>query len=177
MLLEDLREKIQALAAAIAADAALTVDDVSLARGRRGWQIRVTLDRADGYVGVDECGVVNERLRVRLALENLLEGDFALEVSSPGLDRPLRAEGDFRRFRGFLARLTVRGGGVPGGVLEGRIIDVGGGSVVVDTGAGTVAVPLAELKEARLEPELPGFAKEKGNPKRERAARRRRGSR
>lgn len=156
MLLEDVRERVAEIAAAVAAERDVDVWDVSLKRGPKGWVVKVTLDRADGFVSVGDCGDVNVRLRARLELEGALAGAFDLEVSSPGLDRPLRGRRDFERFRGMLARLKVKGGVRPE-VVIGRIVKVGEGTLELDTEGGRRTVDFGSVAEARLEPELPGF--------------------
>lgn len=178
MLLEEIRERIQTLAEEVAADVGLEVDDVAIARSRAGWQVRVVLDRVGGFVDVAACGAVNERLRARLELEKVMEGDFALEVSSPGLDRPLRSPADYERFRGFLARFKVRGGAGQGGcLLEGRIVGVGPDSLEVDAEDGRHDIPFDLIADARLEPELPGFTRDKISKGKKSTARRSRGRR
>jgi ribosome maturation factor RimP len=158
LLLEDLREKVAAAAAAVAAARGVAVWDVSLKRGPKGWVVKVTLDRADGFVTVEDCARVNVRLRARLELENMLAGEFDLEVSSPGLERRLRGPADFERFRGMLARVKVKGG-LTAEVVVGRIVGVGENAFELDTEEGRRAFDFASLAEARLEPELPGFDK------------------
>jgi ribosome maturation factor RimP len=157
-LAEELRERVEAAAAAVAASCGLALWEVTVKRGPRGWLVKVTLDRSDGFVGVGECAEVNVRLRARLELENVLAGEFDLEVSSPGLDRPLRTPAEFRRFRGMLARLQVKGALRPE-VVVGRIVNVAQDFVELDVEAGRRRFPFRAVAEARLEPELPGFEK------------------
>lgn len=155
---EDLRERVETTAAAVAASRGLALWEVAVKRGPRGWLVKVTLDRNDGFVGVDDCADVNVRLRARLELENVLAGEFDLEVSSPGLDRPLRTLAEFQRFRGMLVRLKVKGALRPE-VVVGRIVNVGPDFVELDVEAGRRRLPFRAVAEARLEPELPGFEK------------------
>ncbi len=169
MLLEDLREKVADIAAAVAAARGVDVWDLSLGRGPKGWVVKVILDRPEGFVGVDDCADVNVRLRARLELENALAGAFDLEVSSPGLDRRLRGPGDFERFRGMLARLKVKGGLRPEAVV-GRIVGVGEGGLELDTESGRRRFAFDSVAEAKLEPELPGFEKSAPPKKKARVA-------
>jgi ribosome maturation factor RimP len=160
LLLEDVREKVVELAAAVAAARGVDVWDASVKRGPRGWVIRVTLDRADGFVTVEDCAEVNLRLRARLELENTLAGEFDLEVTSPGLERKLRGPADFERFRGMLARVKIKGDLRPE-VAVGRIVKVDERAVELDTEEGRRVCEFASIAEARIEPELPGFEKDK----------------
>jgi ribosome maturation factor RimP len=150
MLLEDLREKVADIAAAVAAARGVDVWDVSLGRGPKGWVVKVILDRPEGFVGVDDCADVNVRLRARLELENALAGAF-------------------ERFRGMLARLKVKGGLRPEAVV-GRIVGVGEGGLELDTESGRRRFAFDSVAEAKLEPELPGFEKSAPPKKKARVA-------
>lgn len=164
MLMEDAREKVSELAAAVAAARGVDVWDVSLKRGPKGWVVRVILDRTEGFVSVEDCAEVNVRLRARLELEDVLVGAFDLEVSSPGLDRSLRGPQDFERFRGMLARLKVKRGTRPETVV-GRIVKVDADGIELDTDEGRRPFEYGSVAEARLEPELPGFRKNEPSAK------------
>jgi ribosome maturation factor RimP len=158
MLLEDVREKVVELAAAVARARGVDVWDVSLNRGPKSWVVKVILDRVEGFVGVDDCADVNVRLRARLELENALVGVFNLEVSSPGLNRRLRGWRDFERFRGMLVRLKIKRGTRPE-VVVGRIVRVDADGLELDSDEGRRTFEFGSVAEARLEPELPGFEK------------------
>ena len=67
--------------------------------------VRVVVDKAGG-VTVDDCAAVSRRLSADLDISELIPGHYTLEVSSPGLDRPLRAPADFRRKVG--EKITLR---------------------------------------------------------------------
>lgn len=157
-MLEDVREKVVELAAAVARARGVDVWDVSLNRGPKSWVVKVILDRVEGFVGVDDCADVNVRLRARLELENALVGVFDLEVSSPGLNRRLRGWRDFERFRGMLVRLKIKRGTRPE-VVVGRIVRVDADGLELDSDEGRRTFEFGSVAEARLEPELPGFEK------------------
>ncbi len=157
-MLEDVREKVVELAAAVARARGVDVWDVSLNRGPKSWVVKVILDRVEGFVGVDDCADVNVRLRARLELENALVGVFDLEVSSPGLNRRLRGWRDFERFRGMLVRLKIKRGTRPE-VVVGRIVKVDADGLELDSDEGRRTFEFGSVAEARLEPELPGFEK------------------
>ena len=113
-------EALRAAVARIAASYGLELFDVQFRRESIGWVLRIILDRVadrgDGAdsVSVDDCRHVSEDLSALLDVEPELlggragEGKYTLEVSSPGLDRPLRGEADYRRFVGRLAKVVTR---------------------------------------------------------------------
>ena len=121
------------------------------------------IDRADGHDSIgsgttlDDCKLVSSNLSTMLDVEDPLPGHYTLEVSSPGLDRPLFTEAHFVRFAGSEARLVLS---VP---VEGRrrfsgtLAGVRGGQVVVMLEDGEeLAVPIDQVQKARLVPVFPG---------------------
>ena len=106
---------------------------------------------------MDDCQLVSSNLSTMLDVEDPLPGHYTLEVSSPGLDRPLFTEAHFVRFAGSEARLVLS---VP---VEGRrrftgtLAGVRGGQVVVMLEDGEeLAVPIDQVHKARLVPVFPG---------------------
>lgn len=124
---------------------------VDLERSAKGRLMRVFIDKANG-VNLDDCAAVSQHLSHVLTVENV---DYdRLEISSPGLDRPLRNERDFVRFAGLQARVKVR---VP---IEGQRNFVGllrqaeGGKVQLEVDGRMVTIDLGNLDKARLVPQL-----------------------
>jgi len=124
--------------------------DVQVSNGGR--MLRVFIDKAGG-INVDDCAAVSRQLTRVLPVEGV---DFdRLEVSSPGLDRPLRKSGDFERFAGQKAEVRMRTPDATGrrkfvGVLRGAA----GGQVTVEFDGQTVALALDDIDRAKLVPAL-----------------------
>jgi ribosome maturation factor RimP len=110
----NLVERVRDVAVRVAATYGLEIFDVQFRREGRGMVLRVQLDRPgpsatpDDSVGVDDCARVSRDLSAILDVEDLLPTAYTLEVSSPGLDRPLRRADDYRRFAGRRAKLVMR---------------------------------------------------------------------
>jgi ribosome maturation factor RimP len=79
-----------------------------------------------------------------------LAQQYTLEVSSPGLDRPLRHEADYRRFQGRLAKVVTSEPLNGQSAFAGRIVNVENGDVVLEEGRKTHRVPLSRIKRAQL---------------------------
>lgn len=133
----------------------LGFDLVELRRGgsRSRPTLDVRMDRRDGgAVSVDDCARASRALEARLDAGDVVGSRYVLEVSSPGVERPLRHVGDWRRFSGRKAKVLSD---VLGGRVEVEIVGVegddGAEAVVVRTPRGDEQrVPLAEVREARL---------------------------
>jgi ribosome maturation factor RimP len=111
------------------------------------------IDRRDGEkVTVDDCARASRAIEARLDAGAVFGGKYVLEVSSPGVERPLRTPTDWQRFVGRRARLTSA---AVGGMVEGEIVglehDAGSAVAVVRDDKGvTHRAPLDAIREARL---------------------------
>ena len=159
----------------------LEVFDVQLRRESVGTVLRVIIDRPDpgapitaaesegdaarrrleeDSVGIADCQRVSQDLSAILDVE---EEDFetgaighayTLEVSSPGLDRPLRHEADYRRFQGRLAKVVTTEPIDGQSAFAGRLAGVDDGHLLLEEGRRTHRVPMGRIKRARLEVEF-----------------------
>lgn len=123
----------------------------------RGWLLRVDIDK-EGGVTLADCELVSQQLSAFLDVEDVVPAEYELQVSSPGLDRKFYKESDYQKFIGRLVRVVttkpVRGLHVIVGRLEefdGKQIVVVDPQVKKDP---RYAVPLADIKETRLEVEI-----------------------
>lgn len=116
----------------------------------------VRIERVDGQpVTVDDCARGSRAIEAKLDEGSATGTRYVLEVSSPGIERPLRHAADWRRFVGHDAVVTAESGGAGLGSREVRISGVEGDPgkeiVVIEDAAGaTHRVPLAAVKRARL---------------------------
>lgn len=113
--------------------------------------LRVFIDKPGG-ITVEDCVAVSNHLTRLFMVENV---DYErLEVSSPGLDRPLKKEADFRRFVGQLARIKTR---MPIELQKkflGRLVSVTDFAVQLEVEGRIVDIPFSSIDKARLEPEF-----------------------
>jgi ribosome maturation factor RimP len=117
----------------------------------KGRQVRVFIDKPNG-VDVEDCASVSNHLTRLFAVENI---DYErLEVSSPGLDRPLRKAADYVRFEGQDAQLTLREPLEGTRKLKGTLRGVDGDAARIETAKGVVAIPLSGVERARLIPKI-----------------------
>lgn len=130
--------------------------DVEVKRGRDGHLVRLFVDK-EGGIGLDELQSVSEEVSAILDAEDPIEAAYTLEVSSPGLDRALRNEADYRRFVGRLVKLASYEPVDGRRHWTGRLQSVEDGVLVVvlEKEKGAVArVPLAKVSHGRLEVEF-----------------------
>jgi ribosome maturation factor RimP len=119
----------------------------------RGGLLRVYIDREAG-VTVDDCEIVSRQVSAVLDVEDPIPGAYTLEVSSPGLDRPLRKAADFARFAGQQARidmeLPIEGRRRFAGTLKGCEAE----EVMIEVDGVLHKLPLGSMAKARLVPDL-----------------------
>jgi ribosome maturation factor RimP len=156
--------RIRDAAARVAHSYGLEIFDVQLRRESIGTVLRVVIDRPDrgvpetpeDAVGIEECQRVSQDLSALLDVEEdtlgagALDKNYTLEVSSPGLDRPLRHEADYRRFVGRLAKLVTTRPLDGQSAFSGRIAGIDNGHVVLEEGRKTHRVPFADIKRGQL---------------------------
>ncbi len=156
--------RLREAAARVAGSYGLEIFDVQLRRESIGNVLRVVIDRPDqgrvetpeDAVGIEDCQRVSHDLSALLDVEEeelgeaVLAREYTLEVSSPGLDRPLRHERDYRRFSGRLAKVVTSEPLEGQSAFAGRLRGVQDGHVVLDEGRKTHRVPLGQIKRARL---------------------------
>lgn len=122
-------------------------------RGTGGAVLRVYIDQEKG-ITLDDCSLVSHQLSGVLDVEDPIPGHYDLEVSSPGLDRPLFAAEHFERFRGHKARLKLAAKLDERRKLEGLIEGVRNETVLLVVDGETREIPLAMVDSARLVPEF-----------------------
>jgi ribosome maturation factor RimP len=124
----------------------------------KGGVLRLVLDREPGGVTHEDCANVSRQASALLDVVDFGPARYTLEVSSPGLDRPLYRPQDYGRFTGRLARVTVQPPGERKKTLIGRLAGFDpshGGRVSLEDEKGeTQVIPLSQVLKARLEIEI-----------------------
>ncbi|MGE0814335.1 MAG: ribosome maturation factor RimP [Vicinamibacterales bacterium] len=154
-------ERVRELAGEIASAYGLELFDVTYGREGGVFVLRVVLDRpgpsasAEDSVSLEHCQKVSEELSAVLDVEDVLPEAYTLEVSSPGLDRPLRTRGDYERFSGRLAKIVTSEPVDRQTAFAGRLRGLDGDDVLFENEGGRlVRLPLALIRRARLEVEF-----------------------
>jgi ribosome maturation factor RimP len=154
-------EHIRAIAERVARSHGLEVWDIVSRRETTGQVVRVFIDRPgpaatpEESVSIEDCEQVSREIGTILDVEDPLPFAYTLEVSSPGLDRPLRGEQDYRRFAGRLAKIVVRQAIDNQTAFEGRLRGIEDRAVLLEGPKGRLhRLPLQLITRARLEVEF-----------------------
>lgn len=154
-------EQIRAIAERVAASRGLEVWDVQSRREAIGHVVRVFLDRPgpsatpDESVSIEDCEHVNREMSTILDVDDPLPFAYTLEVSSPGLTRPLRGAADYERFANRRAKVVVKEAVDNQKAFDGRLRGLDGEVVLLEAPNGRLhRLPLQLITRARLEVEF-----------------------
>lgn len=119
--------------------------------GERRPVLQIMVERHDGVaIGVEDCAEVSRTVSALLDVEDPIASAYTLEVSSPGIDRPLTRLADFERFAGFEARVELNAPRDGRRRFSGRLLGVAGETVRLENDAGEVALPFDAIAKAKL---------------------------
>ena len=148
-----LLEQIETLVKPVLDENHMEVVDVEFVHEHGQWVLRFFLDKAGG-ITLDDCARMSDKISGVLDATDPIPQAYSLEISSPGIYRPLRKEADYKRFIGERVDVKLFA------PLEGRrnfagtIHSVGEGNVVVESDGKTFTLPLSGVAKARLDPEV-----------------------
>jgi ribosome maturation factor RimP len=113
--------------------------------------LQVMAERADGTMNVEDCARLSRALSAFLEREDPIEGEYVLEVSSPGIDRPLTRLIDFARWAGHEAKIELK---VPDAAgrkrFKGQVLGLDGNDIVLEVEGARLSFPHANVAEAKL---------------------------
>jgi len=119
--------------------------------------LRLFIDKPVGSdvegVVIEDCSAVSRQISALIDVEDPIRGQFNLEVSSPGLDRPLRRLQDFQRFTGSLVKLKTVMPLQGQRNFKGRLLEANEDIVVIETDAEEISLPMNAIEKARIVPE------------------------
>lgn len=151
---EEIKKRIEELVQPLVVAQGVELVDLELLRSRRGRSIlRLFLDR-EGGITLEEIARLSRVVGDLLDVYDLIPESYHLEVSSPGLTRPLKKPGDYQRYQGRLARITTRGARNGRQVFQGILQGLEDEVVCLQEGETVHRLPLAEIAKARLEIDL-----------------------
>jgi ribosome maturation factor RimP len=143
-------EKLKEIVEPVVTGQGYELVDVEWKHEASAWILRVFIDGAGG-VTLEDCARVSHTLSATLDVSDAIPTTYNLEVSSPGLDRPLKKEADFRRALGQKAKIRTRHPiGESRRNFSGKLVAVDNGLVKIDVGDQVCDVPIADVEKANL---------------------------
>lgn len=151
---QTVEERAMALLEPIVAGEGLELLELEFLREREGWVLRLFIDKPGGRVGLDECTQVSRAVDPVLDVEDFIPTEYNLEVSSPGVNRPLKKPAHFERVKGEKIKVKTFGpiGEPPRKNFTGTLTEVTAEGIAVDVeGAGSFRIPFKDIAKAHLE--------------------------
>lgn len=156
MATTDVVSRVAELAGSLLASLGIELVDIEYKREGRAMVLRLFIDREEG-ITLDDCSTVSRELSEILEVEDFIGGHYTLEVSSPGLNRPLKKAADYQRYRGRLVRIKTfellpDDAGNPRKTFLGELLGLEEGVVRLKLTEGqTAGIPLDKIAKANLE--------------------------
>jgi len=149
-LSEEAFNKIKALAETLLQEEKMALADMELLRMGRGWALRLFIDKTGG-ITLDDCASVSRQFGDQLEVEDLIPFRYTLEVSSPGLDRPLKKDQDFLRHIGNQIQVITRSPWEGRSFFEGKMLDYQvSGALMLAEKKKVWEIPVSLIAKARL---------------------------
>jgi ribosome maturation factor RimP len=148
-----LLEQIEQLVSPALIDAGMELVDLEFAHEHGRWVLRFFLDKAGG-ITLDDCAKMSDRCGGLLDAADIIKQSYSLEVSSPGINRPIKKEADYARFRGERVEVTMYAPLNGRRNFRGTIDSVEPGVVTIDSLGEKFSLPIADVAKAKLDPEI-----------------------
>lgn len=143
-------DRVRAIADPIISDEGMELVDVEYRRESRGWVLRLYLDK-EGGVTLDDCTRISQEVGRSLDVEDFIQIPYALEVSSPGLSRPLKSEKDFMKYRHSLIKVKTLDPIQNRRQFKGRLLGVSANQIEMEVEGEIFQIPLSNMAKANLE--------------------------
>jgi len=124
-----------------------------LSAGKHGKTLRIFIDSPQG-ITLDNCATVSRQMSAVLDVEDPISGNYDLEVSSPGLDRPLFFIEHFKRFAGQKITLRTTGSHHGRRKFKGRLLGVDGDNIQLEVEGEQLSLPFSDIDSARIVPQF-----------------------
>ncbi|HUU51161.1 MAG TPA: ribosome maturation factor RimP [Nitrospinota bacterium] len=147
--------RIRKIIAPIIHEEGFELVDLQFSKGGKNFFLRIFIDKKDGGVTLDDCQNISTQVGAILDVEDLIDRRYILEVSSPGLDRPLKKNEDYIRYKGRIVKLNTINSYNNKKNFIGKIIDFKNDILTLKIkNDGIINIPYNQISNARLEIEF-----------------------
>jgi ribosome maturation factor RimP len=150
---EDIVERVRTLVAPYLEDNGVELVEITYRREQAGMTLKLLVDTPGG-IRIDECESLNDHLSALLDEEDVIAEHYVIEVSSPGLDRPIKTDRDFERSIGKRIEVTTFAPVDGKKTHEGALIGMDKGNIVIESSGVSTVIPREKIALARLQVEI-----------------------
>ncbi|TDX51884.1 ribosome maturation factor RimP [Orenia marismortui] len=140
---------VEELAKPIIEEKGLELVDVEYKKEGENWVLRIFIDQEDG-VSLENCQEISRMLSEQLDIDDPIANSYLLEVSSPGIDRPLKTEKDYKRFSGRLIDISTYAPINGQRKLTGELLGLKDDNIEIRIDGDEILVPLDKVSQTRL---------------------------
>jgi ribosome maturation factor RimP len=143
-------DRVRAIAGPVLSNEGIELVEIEYRREARGWVLRLFIDK-EGGVTVDDCSRISQEVGRYLDVEDFILVAYTLEISSPGLTRPLKNEKDFVKYRNHWIRVKTFNPVQNRRQFKGKLIGVSENRIEMEVDGGVFQIPLSDVARANLE--------------------------
>lgn len=147
---KEIPDRVRGIAEPIVSDEGMELVEVEYRKESRGWVLRLYLDK-EGGVTLDDCTRISQEVGRSLDVEDFVQAPYTLEVSSPGLTRPLKTEKDFIKYRDSLIKVKTLDPVEDRRQFRGRLLGVSDNQIEMAVEGRIFQIPLSNVAKANLE--------------------------
>lgn len=152
----NITEQIEKLVSPLAAEQKIEIVDVEYVKENGQYVLRIFIDSEHG-VNLDLCANISRLFGAKLDEEDIIKDNYVLEISSPGIDRILKKEKDFERFKSFFIKVTTNSAINGQKHFNGKLLTVGGGKIVIDDFTNKIIeIEIANILRAKVNTDYNG---------------------
>jgi ribosome maturation factor RimP len=150
---KEIVDRVKELLLPILEEGGFELIDVEFVREPVGWVLRIYADRPEGGITISDCQWISERIGTLLDVEDLIPHAYNLEVSSPGLDRPIKTRRDFERHIGMVVKIKTHEPMDNQRNFKGDVVSASGKGVTIHDVSrnADVEIPYENIKSARVD--------------------------
>jgi ribosome maturation factor RimP len=151
-------DRVRAIADPILSSEGMELVEIEYRREERGWVLRLYIDKEEG-ITVDDCSRISREIERSLDVEDFILTPYTLEVSSPGLTRPLRSEKDFLKYRNHLIKVKTYEPIENRKKFKGKLLGISEHRIEIEVEGGVFEIPLSNVAKVNLEIDPEEFRK------------------
>ncbi len=146
----EIKDRVKTLIDPILLEQGLELVDMEYRREPRGWVLRLYIDK-EGGVTLEDCTRINQELGRLLDVEDFITNPYVLEVSSPGLTRPLKTEKDFRKVKSQRIKVRTFEPIMDRREFKGKLLEVSEQGIEIEADGKRISIPFSKIGKAHLE--------------------------
>ncbi|MEW6377693.1 MAG: ribosome maturation factor RimP [Thermodesulfobacteriota bacterium] len=150
MMFQEITDRVREIADSILSKEGMELVEIEYRRESKGWVLRIYIDKKGG-VTLDDCTLVSQEVGRTLDVEDFISTPYTLEVSSPGLTRPLKSEKDFIKHLNRLVKVKTVDLIENRRQFKGRLLGISGSQIEIEMEGKVFQIPLSNVAKANLE--------------------------